>query len=255
LFRGLLFVPSTSEILMDNLARPDFAKANPANDFGVSLSALIDAEGSLDAIKAISKFLKDSRDSSDLRSSVKTQRPALIADIAHFLCISHGRHPGIVDHAATKIIEEPAREWLVQAIDGFAAERGYLNQLTVAAGPIARQTGQEKITAIITNQSKSFEMLATSDRKGCAAGAAIAFVLDWQNTRDILDECGLSLGIQPSKLGLPNRLESISLANALTPDIAKQRAMMFGAQQMLAQQRGLWQLIAARHVEMQNTGA
>jgi hypothetical protein len=244
-----------SESLMDNLARPDFKQSNVAEDFGGSLAAVIAAEGSLAVIKPIAKFLKDSRDSSDLRSSVKTLRPALIADISHFLCISHGRHPGIIDHAATKIVEEAAREWLLHAIDGFAAERGYLNQLTVAAGPIARQTGQEKITAIIANQSKSFEMLATSDRNGCAAGAAIAFVMDWQNTRNLLDECALALGIQPTKLALPDPSQSLDLANMLTPDNAKQRAMLFGAQQMLAQQRGLWQLIVARHVEMNSSGA
>lgn len=239
---------------MDNLARPGLTLVNTTEDFGGSLRALIAADGSLSVVKPIAKFLRDSRDCSDLRSSVKTLRPALIADIAHFLCISHGRHPGIVDHAATKIVEEPAREWLVQAIDGFAVERGYLNQLTVAAGPIARQTGQEKITAIIANQSKSFEMLATSDRNGCAAGAAIAFVMDWQNTRDLLDECALALGIQPSKLALPDSSKSINLANMLTPDTARQRAMTFGSQQMLAQQRGLWHLIVSRHVEMNSCG-
>ncbi|MFC4292015.1 DUF6975 family protein [Sphingorhabdus arenilitoris] len=234
---------------MDNLARPASAHADSSQDFAGKLIASILQSGSSATIAPIQKFLNDSKNAKDLRSSVKALRPALIADIAHFLCISHGRHPGIVDHAATKIIDGPARPWLVQAMDGFAAERVYLNNLTVAAGPITRQAGQEKITAIITAQSKSFEMLATSDRKGTAAGAAIAFVLDWTAARVILDECALALSIEPAGLELPDRAACADLAEALGQDKAKQRAMTFGSEQLLAQQIGLWQLIAARHHE------
>ncbi len=230
---------------MDNLARPDSVVA-----FGGSLLRLVEADGSAKVILPMQKFLNDSRDVRDLRSSVKTIRPALIADIAHFMCISHGRLPGVVDHAASKIVDEEARIWLVQAIDGFVAERALLNQLTVAAGPIRRLIGQDKISALLSNQSKSFEMLATSDRKGCPAGAAIAFVLDWQATRPLLDQAALSLGIEPVPHSLPSVAECEQLANAMAFDDAKKRAMLFGVEQLLAQQRGLWQLIAARHVEM-----
>ncbi len=232
---------------MDNLARPDAQQ-----DFGLSLVRFVAAEGSDKIVAPLRKFLDDSHDAPALRASVKNIRPALIADIAHFLCISHGRYPGIVDHSATKIVDDVAREWLVDAINGFASERAFLNQLTVTAGPIARQTGQEKITALIEHQSKSFQMLATSDRKGTAAGAAIAFILDWQCTRPLLDIAALSLGLAPSKCILPDGYSSQQLAHTLASDSSKSRAMMFGAQQLLSQQRGLWQLIAARHTEMSN---
>ena len=230
---------------MDNLARPDAQQ-----DFGPSLVQFVAAEGSGKIIAPLQKFLEDSHDAPSLRASVKHIRPALIADIAHFLCISHGRHPGIIDHAATKIVDDVAREWLVEAINGFALERAFLNQLTVTAGPIARQTGQEKITALLEHQSKSFQMLATSDRKGTAAGAAIAFIIDWRCTRPLLDIAALSLGIEPSKCTLPENTLAQKLAHILASDTAKSRAMMFGAQQLLGQQRGLWQLIAARHNEI-----
>jgi hypothetical protein len=36
----------------------------------------------------------------------------------------------------------------------------------------------------------------------------------------------------------------------LGQDQGYRRAMGFGSDQLLAQQRGLWQLLAARHVEM-----
>jgi hypothetical protein len=40
------------------------------------------------------------------------------------------------------------------------------------------------------------------------------------------------------------------LAEKLDDGAGYRRAMAFGSQQLLAQQRGLWQLIAARHAEM-----
>ncbi len=239
---------------MENFARHLSPPPAAAGNFGAVLLRAITQDGSLHVTKPIFKFLNDSRDAMDLRSAVMTLRPALIADITHFLCISHGKHPGIIDHAATKIVDDAARDWLLSAIKAFAAERHYLNRLIVAAGPIARQSGQEKITAIIAGQSKSFEMLATSDRQGCAAGTAIAFAIDWQHTRPLMDQCALALGIEPFELELPPLSQTVALAEQLASTAAKQRAMMFGAQQLLAQQRGLWQLIAGRHTEMQHFG-
>ena len=95
-------------------------------------------------------------------------------------------------------------------------------------------------------------MIATSDRKGCAAGAAIAFALDWQQTRPLLEACALNLGIHPDCAELPEPVESQILAEKLAASDAASRAMMFGAQQLLGQQRGLWQVIGARHTEMIN---
>jgi hypothetical protein len=230
---------------MHNLARPD-----SETEFGESLLRYARLEGSASVIAPLQKFLTDSQETRDLRLPIKVVRPALIADIAHFLCISHGRHPGIVDHAATKIIDESARSWLIHAINAFASERTFLNKLTVAAGPITRQVGQDTITALLSNQAKSFEMLATSDRQGCAAGAAIAIVIDWQTTRPLLDKAALALGMEPFKFDLPDADMCLHLVNALADTTAKRRAMTFGVEQLLAQQRGLWRLIASRHTEM-----
>ncbi len=230
---------------MHNLARPDSEK-----EFGESLLRFVSTQGSAAVIAPLQKFLTDSQELRDLRLPIKAIRPALVADIAHFLCISHGRHPGIVDHAATKIIDETARAWLVQSINAFAGERTFLNKLTVAAGPITRQFGQETITAVLSNQAKSFEMLATSDRQGCAAGAAIAFVIDWQTTRPLLNQAALALGMEPTALDLPDSDQCLKLVESLGETTAKRRAMTFGAEQLLGQQRGLWRLIASRHAEM-----
>ncbi len=229
---------------MDNLARGELVV-----DFGSAFVRNILTDGSAPVIAPLLGFLGDRGDRPDLRAVVKNARSALIADIAHFINISHGRHPGIIDHAANKIVDDVARKWLVEAIDGFAAERRFLNALTVAAGPIRRHIGQDKITALIAGQSKNFEMLATSDRRGCPAGAALAFVIDWQQTRPLLERIALHIGMEPSSPSLPSVQDCTTLVNGLSNDDAQSRAMGFGAQQMLAQQRGLWQLIAARHAE------
>jgi hypothetical protein len=230
---------------MDNLARPQLDDA-----FGDTFVRTILSDGSLPVVKPLLSFLGNHGERPDLRSSAKTARAALLADIAHFMNISHGRHPGVVDHAAHKIVDDAARKWLIRAIDGMAAERGYLNELTVTAGPIRRLTGQDRVTALIESQSKNFEMLATSDRKGCPAGAAIAFVVDWHQTRALLDQVALNIGLEATPASLPSVEECIKLAEQLDDGASYRRAMSFGSGQLLAQQRGLWQLLAARHTEM-----
>lgn len=229
---------------MDNLAQGELAV-----DFGTSFVRTTIADGSASVIAPLMAFLGDRGERPDLRAVVKNARGALIADIAHFINITHGRHPGVVDHAALKIVDDAARYWMVEAIDGFAAERRFLNALTVAAGPIRRHVGQDKITALISGQTKNLEMLATSDRKGCPAGAALAFIVDWQQSRPLLDRIALHVGMEPPALSAPSIETIILLTAQLAKDDAYIRAMGFGAQQLLAQQRGLWQLIVARHVE------
>lgn len=230
---------------MDNLARPHLDDA-----FGASFVRTILSEGSLPVVAPLLAFLGNNGERPDLRLPAKAARAALLADIAHFMNISHGRHPGIVDYAAHKIVDDAARKWLVQAIDGVAAERTYLNKLTVTAGPIRRLNGQDKITALIEGQSKNFEMLATSDRQGCPAGAAIAFVVDWHQTRALLDRVALNIGLEAAPVALPSVDDCMMLAEKLDDGAGYRRAMAFGSEQLLAQQRGLWQLLAARHIEM-----
>lgn len=230
---------------MDNLARFQGDSA-----FITSFAEMVEAQGSLPVIAPLEDFLAECREPVVLRRHGQVARAALLADIAHFMCVSHGRHPGVIDHAATKIIDDEARSWLVQSIEAFAAERSYLSKLTVSAGPMNSHNGQEKISALLASQSKSFELLATSDRTGCAAGAAIAFTLDWQTTRSLLDGVALLLDVEPGECILPPASDSLALAEALRTGPLVERAMLFGAKQLLAQQRGLWKIIGARHAEL-----
>src|SRR3546814_3762892 len=89
-------------------------------------------------------------------------------------------------------------------------------------------------------------MLAQSDRTGCAVGAAFALVLDWISIRLILDAAALRLGLSPRLCTLPNRHETLDVAMAICGDTAVERAIHFGARQLLNQHRGLWNLLSAR---------
>jgi hypothetical protein len=225
-------------------------RAQQSVGFGEGFIALVAENGSVPVSAPLTAFLDRCMSSPDLRKSVKDSLPALLADVAHFLNISHGRVPGVVDHAAGKIIDPEAREWLTHATAAFASERTFLNSLTVAAGPIRRHLDQDKIEALLATQQRSFEMLATSDRKGCPAGAAMAFVVDWHATRPMLDRAALMLGVETQPCALPTTTVTIALADALSGNAGVERAMAFGSQQLLAQQKGLWHLIAARHHKM-----
>jgi hypothetical protein len=211
------------------------------------LGALVQAGGSLTVTAPLAEFLDRCIGATELRRRVKDSLPALLADIAHFMAISHGRHPGVVDHAADRMADDVARSWVMAATNGFAAERGFLNRLIVAAGPIQRHTDQDKVTALLTAQGRSFEMLATSDRTGCAAGAAIAFVLDWRETRPLLERTARALGVEVQDCTLPDDADCADIVDVLASSPAISRAMHFGAEQLLAQQSGLWRLVAARH--------
>lgn len=225
-------------------------KGGLSQGFGASFAANVAASGSVSVSTALAGFLDRCMAAPDLRKSVKDSLPALLADIAHFLNISHGRYPGVIDHAASKIVDAEARSWLTQATGAFAAERAFLNRLTVAAGPIRRHPDQDKVEALLATQHRSFEMLATSDRRGCPAGAAMAFALDWQATRELLDRAALMLGLEREQCTLPSTESTVKLADALSGQPAVERAMAFGSEQLLAQQKGLWHLIAARHQAM-----
>tara|TARA_R110000824_G_scaffold31356_1_gene102217 strand:+ start:441 stop:1100 length:660 start_codon:yes stop_codon:yes gene_type:complete len=169
-----------------------------------------------------------------------------IADIAHFLCVLHGRHPGVIDRAATKTADDAAREWLIQATDGFAAERSFLTKLTVAAGPISGVSADDQSNASVFGQRKALDMLSQSDRNGCAVGAAIALVSDWHSIRKILERIALRVGVEARSSTLPNVATTSVLKDQLSEFPAVERALNFGAEQLLNQHRGLWQLLEAR---------
>lgn len=169
-----------------------------------------------------------------------------LADAAYYLCLLHGRHPGVIDHAATRSADNAARTWLIEAADAFGTERAYLTQVSGAAGPAPSTAGQADCETTVSQQRHALDMLAQSDRRGCAMGAAMALVLDWRAVRHVLDMVAIRAGLEPHPCALPDRATTLDVARAIGGDDGVDRAIQFGARQLLNQHRGLWDLLAAR---------
>jgi hypothetical protein len=166
-----------------------------------------------------------------------------LADIIHFLCALHGRHPGIVDHAATRTVEPAGRAWLKSAAEAMVDERVYLTRLAVAVGPMPSTHGGAGSETAILAQRGALATLAQSDRRGCALGAALAFAADWTAIRSVLDAAAKRLSVDPRPCGLGDPTLLGEVADASTES---ERAMLFGAQQLALQHRALWDLLEAR---------
>ncbi|HEX8302308.1 MAG TPA: hypothetical protein VF617_11760 [Sphingomonas sp.] len=169
-----------------------------------------------------------------------------LADAAHYLCILHGRYPGIIDHAVSHARSDTERSWLDAASGAFIAERALLARIVAAAGPLPSTPGHAESEAAASAQRHALEMLAQSDRAGCAIGAAIGLAVDWVEIRRVLDAAADRLGLTPPPLALPALEETATVIDALVREGAIERAMLFGAQQLFAQHRGLWDLLEAR---------
>lgn len=169
-----------------------------------------------------------------------------IADAVHALCTLYGHQPGLADEALARDALPDAGDWLAEAAAAFAVERGYIAQLTAGAGPLPSTPGHAETHAAITGQAHALSMLARSDRGGCAVGAVAALATDWVAVRQVLDVAAERFGVAPVAASLPAEEETASLVAALGASPAWERAIGFGAQQLLAQHRGLWSLLEAR---------
>jgi hypothetical protein len=169
-----------------------------------------------------------------------------LADAVHFFGMLHGRHPGLVDLAVNHSVDAGERQWLDQAMRAFARERSYLSALGSAAGPMPSTPGQQHCEQAVLAQGHAIMMLGHSERRGCALGASLALALDWRAIRAVLDAAGARLDVAATPAQLPDLMETADLIAALGENPATERAMLFGAQQLLAQHRGLWDLLATR---------
>ena len=168
-----------------------------------------------------------------------------LADAVHFVAHMHGRHPGVIELARDKPAAGAVRIWLGQAADGFVEERAYLTRIVVAAGPLPSTPGQAESEAAVVQARHALEMLARSDRNGCALGAAMALVLDWRAIRAVIDAAAQRYGVSLTPPSLPSQRQTLAMIEGAESP-AVERAMMFGAQQLLVQHKGLWDLLEAR---------
>ena len=169
-----------------------------------------------------------------------------LADAVHLLCSIHGRHPGMIEVALSLCPKGPAQAWLTRAAEGFERERLYLVRLTAAVGPLPSTPGAAETEGTLASQRNALETLARSERKGCALGAATALVGDWWPVRRMLDRAATRAGLDCPAPSLPDEASIVEVINAASEGPASERALAFGAEQLLLQHCGLFDLLEAR---------
>ncbi|MES2753971.1 MAG: hypothetical protein V4659_04825 [Pseudomonadota bacterium] len=180
------------------------------------------------------------------RLSVPRIAIADLADAVHCLCLLHGHHNGVMEVTLERAWHPVFREWLSGAHDAFALERDGLARLISAAGPLPSTPGQTESENAVAMQRHALVMLAQSDRAGCAAGACMALANDWAAIRGLLQTMARRLDVTLPATRLPDPKVSRALYEMTSIAPEMERGLMFGAQQFLAQHRGLWGLIDAR---------
>ena len=169
-----------------------------------------------------------------------------LADSVHLLCGLHGSHPSLVELAHQNAGQGPARDWLARAAEGFERERLYLVRLTSAVGPLPSTPGAAETEATMNAQRNALEILATSERRGCALGAAAALVGDWWPIRRLLDRAAARAGIDSPAPALPDEASIMAVIDSASDTPSSERALGFGGEQLLLQHRGLFDLLEAR---------
>ncbi len=169
-----------------------------------------------------------------------------LADAVHLLCSLYGRHPGLVELALGHAAAGPVRDWLGAASDAFERERLYLVRLTAAVGPLPSTPGSAETEAVLGHQRHAIETLALSERRGCALGATTALVADWGAVRGVLDRAAVRMGVDVPPCSLPDAAGVVAVIEAGIEGMAAERALAFGGEQLLLQNRGLFDLLEAR---------
>ena len=181
-----------------------------------------------------------------LIESTNHNSPRDIADAVHLLCNIHGHHPGLVEQALELAPKGEAQQWLGRAAEAFERERLYLVRLTAAVGPLPSTPGAAETEGSLVAARHALETLARSERQGCALGAATALVGDWWPVRRLLDRAATRVGLQCPAPSLPDEASIVDVISRSSESPATDRALAFGAEQLLLQHRGLFDLLEAR---------
>jgi hypothetical protein len=169
-----------------------------------------------------------------------------LADCVHLFCSLYGRHPGLIELALNNCPAGPVRDWLKEASDAYERERLYLVRLTASVGPLPSTPGAAETEAALVAARHAIETLAGSERRGCALGAATALMSDWPAIRALLDRAADRVGMQRPGLTLPDQPSVVRAIGDGTDGPASERALGFGGEQLLLQNRGLFDLLEAR---------
>lgn len=182
----------------------------------------------------------------DLAGPLAPYRARDLDDFVHLLCAIYGRQPTVVELALGSAPPAPVRAWLEMAAAAFERERLYLVRLTAAVGPIPSTPGALETEAALLAQRHALETLARSERGGCAVGAATALVADWAELRPLLDKVAVRVGVDVPPCALPSEVQIFDALEAAATSVAAERAIRFGSEQLLLQQRALFDLLEAR---------
>jgi hypothetical protein len=169
-----------------------------------------------------------------------------LADCVHLFCSLYGRHPGLIEVALNNCPAGPVRDWLKEASDAYERERLYLVRLTASVGPLPSTAGAAETESALVAARHAIETLAGSERRGCALGAATALMSDWPAIRALFDRAADRVGMQRPVLTLPDQPSVVRVISDGTDGPASERALGFGGEQLLLQNRGLFDLLEAR---------
>jgi hypothetical protein len=169
-----------------------------------------------------------------------------LADCVHLFCSLYGRHPGLIELALNNCPAGPVRDWLKEASDAYERERLFLVRLTASVGPLPSTPGAAETESALVAARHAIETLAGSERRGCALGAATALMGDWPGIRAVLDRAADRVGMQRPALTLPDEASIVRVISDGTDGMASERALGFGGEQLLLQNRGLFDLLEAR---------
>ena len=234
-------MPDGGDHMGSSTATAQQAIASPAHGLADALSARVSNDGSV-RHPHLAALLAGNRISA----------PRDICDAVHLLCHLHGRYPGMIDLALSSASHPAARDWLKDAANRFERERLYLVRLTASVGPLPSTPGAMQTENAIQGQRHAIETLAGSERNGCALGAATALIGDWLAIRPLLDRAAMRAGIDSTPMALPDAASVTFAVEASIDSIASQRALAFGAEQLLLQHRGLFDLLEARAAARQD---
>lgn len=169
-----------------------------------------------------------------------------LSDAVHLLCNLHGHYPGLIQIALERSPQGSTQSWLQHAADSFERERLYLVRLTSAVGPLPSTTGAAETEASLVAARHALETLATSERTGCALGAATALVGDWWPIRRLLDRAATRAGLDCPPPSLPDEASVVAAIDEVSANPSSARALAFGAEQLLLQHRALFDILEAR---------
>src|SRR5206468_11749395 len=153
---------------------------------------------------------------------------------------------GLIELALQRCPKGAAHEWLARASDAFERERLYVVRLTSAVGPMPSTPGAAESESSLVAARHALEILAMSERAGCALGAATALICDWWPIRRLLDHAAARVGVEVRAPSLPDEASIIEVIQRGAQNPASARALSFGGQQLLLQHRALFDLLEVR---------